>query len=541
MSRRLLVHDGHAERELLLVGTMAVGRDPRCDISDADPLLSRRHAEFITDRATVRVRNLQSRNGVEVNGVNVTDAVLHPGDVIRIANLTMRYVADEDTVTPTRISAADADGDADKTVLVPPPVAPGGGPSAAAERPQPAGEEEDDATRLVAPPAAGRRDRVEARPMRRPPSAAPKRPQPVPQPAGRPSQKPRTAWSTRITVRVVALATGVFLLAAVPLWVWQQGVMNRAAVVRAPAMAQWLAADAAAADEAGVIQDAANAVGREPGVVAALVLGPEGQVLSPSARAAEAFRTIPGIPVAVPDIGRLRAGWNGSLVEVAAPVVSRRRGRVGVAWVTVHPPSLPDAGAGAVVILAPALLIALAAGFGVAVSIRRVTDAGVKALNQDIELALSGHVASVVDTLGSRPLRDLTDTLNYLITRLRYESDEGAKAAEAPPPASDAAPPSGYQRARIVSDGAFRVSEASPGCLDLLGLKPAALVGQHLLDGLSDGAIGDAMLKCLADVQPGSDAHAVVPGRGLRVSVARPVKDGPVTITFTRDHSVMPT
>ena len=50
MSRKLIVNDGKRQRELLLVGTMVVGRDPSCDISEADPLLSRRHVEFVSAR-----------------------------------------------------------------------------------------------------------------------------------------------------------------------------------------------------------------------------------------------------------------------------------------------------------------------------------------------------------------------------------------------------------------------------------------------------------------------------------------------------------
>ena len=40
--RKLVVSDGRTERELLLVGTIVVGRDPSCQLNDLDPLLSRR-------------------------------------------------------------------------------------------------------------------------------------------------------------------------------------------------------------------------------------------------------------------------------------------------------------------------------------------------------------------------------------------------------------------------------------------------------------------------------------------------------------------
>ncbi len=106
MSRRLLIRDQRGERERLLVGTMTVGRDARCDISEADPLLSRRHAEFVCRPDSLLVRDLNSRNGIAVNGVKVQEAVLRPGDVVKIAKLIMTYLGDTDSARPSSISAA---------------------------------------------------------------------------------------------------------------------------------------------------------------------------------------------------------------------------------------------------------------------------------------------------------------------------------------------------------------------------------------------------------------------------------------------------
>ena len=35
MTRKLIIHDGRSERELVLAGTITVGRDPACHISDS--------------------------------------------------------------------------------------------------------------------------------------------------------------------------------------------------------------------------------------------------------------------------------------------------------------------------------------------------------------------------------------------------------------------------------------------------------------------------------------------------------------------------
>jgi hypothetical protein len=90
--KKLLVNDGRSEREVLLVGTIVVGRDPSCQLNDLDPLLSRRHAEFVPSGKGVTVRDLKSRNGILVNGDKVPEHVLKPGDVVQLGHLHVRYV-----------------------------------------------------------------------------------------------------------------------------------------------------------------------------------------------------------------------------------------------------------------------------------------------------------------------------------------------------------------------------------------------------------------------------------------------------------------
>lgn len=120
MSRRLIVSGGSRPLELQLVGTMIVGRDPACEISEqTDPLLSRRHAAFSADARDVTVRDLGSRNGILVNGVKMPESKLRNGDVVQIGHLQVRYV---DEVGPFRDlpapdSAATKLLDPDNTVM----------------------------------------------------------------------------------------------------------------------------------------------------------------------------------------------------------------------------------------------------------------------------------------------------------------------------------------------------------------------------------------------------------------------------------------
>ena len=94
MSRRLVLDDGRSQRELVVKERMTVGRDPGCDISDGDPRLSRRHAEFLATPSGLMVRDLESRNGIRVNGRMVQQATLAPGDLVEIAHLAVRFVDD---------------------------------------------------------------------------------------------------------------------------------------------------------------------------------------------------------------------------------------------------------------------------------------------------------------------------------------------------------------------------------------------------------------------------------------------------------------
>ncbi|HEY3383801.1 MAG TPA: FHA domain-containing protein [Vicinamibacterales bacterium] len=115
MNYILRIKDGRSEHERLLVGVLSVGRDPRCDISDADPLLSRRHAEFTDSLQGVEVRDLGSRNGLLVNGKRQTDALLRPGDVVQIAHLAITVLSAA-SAGPAPAEVAPSDPRAEQTV-----------------------------------------------------------------------------------------------------------------------------------------------------------------------------------------------------------------------------------------------------------------------------------------------------------------------------------------------------------------------------------------------------------------------------------------
>jgi len=149
VTKKLVLSDGTRERELHLVGRIVVGRDPACEISHDDSLLSRRHAEFVTSGNTVTVRDLGSRNGVFVNGARASEHRLEPGDIVQIGPLRARFVVDS---APRSMSpeALDVDRTAVIRKVSPPPPVP-----AVPVHPAVAlafEEVDEDATRLVIEP-----------------------------------------------------------------------------------------------------------------------------------------------------------------------------------------------------------------------------------------------------------------------------------------------------------------------------------------------------------------------------------------------------
>lgn len=158
MIRKLIVLEGRAEREIVLTSTVVVGRDPACQLSDLDPLLSRRHAEFVVQEDRAIIRDLKSRNGILVNGVKLAEHVLAPGDVVQLGHLHVRYDEQEPAaVEPDpRAHATTATGMA-PTIAV---LGAAHAPQAASPAAEPAAAHDDtlDVTTLpaspLAPPAA---------------------------------------------------------------------------------------------------------------------------------------------------------------------------------------------------------------------------------------------------------------------------------------------------------------------------------------------------------------------------------------------------
>jgi len=65
-------------------GDLIIGRGPGCDIALGDETVSRRHARLVFRDGGWIVQDLESTNGVTVNGAKVGRCQLRPGDRLRL-------------------------------------------------------------------------------------------------------------------------------------------------------------------------------------------------------------------------------------------------------------------------------------------------------------------------------------------------------------------------------------------------------------------------------------------------------------------------
>ncbi len=440
MTKKLVVTDQRGERELLLVNGTVVGRDPACDISADDPLLSRRHAEFSVTGRQAFVRDLESRNGVTVNGRSTSGlTLLRDGDLVEIAALSIRFV---DDVTPAPTEEDDASDDA-TIVLLPPAGAtlvPRRSAQIEARNPKPVAGP-------TAPVGAQTVDLVLNRA------------------AARAARRPARSFQIRLLPPLALLAVAMMALTMIPAMVWHSRVVRAASVAQAQALVNWLAADASA--NAAQMARGAGTIGagvlREPAVVTAAVFTDDGRVLAPAARRGEVLQSVPGTSHPISALTMAQVVEHPGFTDGFAPVATGGSRRT-MAWVRVGPVSTRTP----LIVFVPTLLFALAASAAAAALIHRSASRAIARFNKDIDDAIEGQVESVTDPIGATAFRDLADTINYLIARTSVGAGRNVQRPVASWHAPRAAakrdmPPS--HEVRLIVDHEMRISEvASVAC-----------------------------------------------------------------------------
>ena len=88
-----LVEGPEAPRDFSLLATeVVIGRSKEADICVDSSDLSRKHVALSLSQGQYTCRDLESRNGVYLNGVKVHSAVLRDGDNIQLGSIVFLYL-----------------------------------------------------------------------------------------------------------------------------------------------------------------------------------------------------------------------------------------------------------------------------------------------------------------------------------------------------------------------------------------------------------------------------------------------------------------
>ena len=89
---RLLYQDGETpQAHTFTTGEVVIGRSPECQVVLKDFGISRQHARIVVDEDGVRIQDLKSKNGTQVNGVPVVEAPLKDGDRILLGKFQLQF------------------------------------------------------------------------------------------------------------------------------------------------------------------------------------------------------------------------------------------------------------------------------------------------------------------------------------------------------------------------------------------------------------------------------------------------------------------
>src|SRR5260221_3095757 len=89
---RLNYQDGETPQTYTFsIGEVVIGRSPDCQIVLKDFGISRTHARITVDDDGIRIADLKSKNGTQVNGVPVVEAPLKDGDKILLGKFLLVF------------------------------------------------------------------------------------------------------------------------------------------------------------------------------------------------------------------------------------------------------------------------------------------------------------------------------------------------------------------------------------------------------------------------------------------------------------------
>lgn len=117
MGKLTITSGPDAGKEIPLSDSQVLGRLSRCTIPLKDTRASREHARIYKRQGTFFIVDLDSKNGIGLNGQNVRKAQLSPGDVLQVGETWLKIefepeaVFEPEPVAPAAPAGASLDAD----------------------------------------------------------------------------------------------------------------------------------------------------------------------------------------------------------------------------------------------------------------------------------------------------------------------------------------------------------------------------------------------------------------------------------------------
>jgi hypothetical protein len=124
MARLVLLSEGFTGRSYdLKVDKTTVGRVSDNTFEIPESSVSSHHAEILLRGNEIVIRDLNSTNGTFINGERITEAVLQPGQVLRLGSVEMRLETGDAPAAPSKPASSGAvpktKQPLDKTIIIP--------------------------------------------------------------------------------------------------------------------------------------------------------------------------------------------------------------------------------------------------------------------------------------------------------------------------------------------------------------------------------------------------------------------------------------
>ncbi len=120
MAKLVILNQGMTGRTFELnVDRTTVGRVEENTFQIADSSVSSRHAEILRQGSEILVRDLNSTNGTFINGEKISEAVLQPGQVLRLGQVELKIDDGQPISAPMPAPVTPSKKTVDATMVIP--------------------------------------------------------------------------------------------------------------------------------------------------------------------------------------------------------------------------------------------------------------------------------------------------------------------------------------------------------------------------------------------------------------------------------------